>query len=71
MQQKCPKYWKNSLYELLTELPLLLKSLFRHSDIPLLPTFVVSLPISKNLTSISKFCLHGFLDEIYSDIKET
>ena len=33
MQQKMPKNWKNSLYELQTELPLLLKNMFRHSAI--------------------------------------
>ena len=30
---KCPKNWKNSSYELLAELPLLLKNMFRHSII--------------------------------------
>ena len=31
--KKCPKNWEKSSYELPTELPFLLKSLFRHSVI--------------------------------------
>ena len=39
--KKCPKNWKKSSYELPTELPFLLKSLFRHSVIAHIPCVAV------------------------------
>ena len=44
--KKCPKNWKNSSYELPTELPLFLEKILPCSDIPLLPTFGLSLKLS-------------------------
>ena len=41
--KKCPKNWKNSSYGLPTELPLFLEKILPCSDIPLLPTFGLSL----------------------------
>ena len=41
--KKCPKNWKNSSYELPTELPLFLEKILPCSDIPLLPMFGLSL----------------------------
>ena len=41
--KKCPKNWKNSLYELPTELPLFLEKILPCSDILLLPEFSRSL----------------------------
>ena len=42
-KKKCPKNWKNCLYELPTELPLFLEKILPCSDVPLLPMFGLSL----------------------------
>ena len=44
--KKCPNNWKNSSYELPTELPLFLEKILPCSDIPLLPMFGLSLLIT-------------------------